>query len=409
MSRRIVFYVIDDSEQTAELVQSLINKIFPTMYVKRFNDGFSAWKSLEKEKLDVVIICEYDIQGINGLQLLKKLRSVEKYKDTYFMMMSGTNDREVLVKSVQTGVDDFLNKPISLDQFILKLRLTSKIVNLQTKNAQLEEDYLNLKKEFDPIAQRIHNLFIYIQNVRLNEKDEEIKRITNACTFIAKQLTTDLDEVNEITKAAELSYVPRALFKDKYADMPVMINGLVQNEAMTAYSDFVNNLFSGFRGFEKVKEILISVYENFDGSGIPEKIKAWNIPLGARILRAAIDFESYYIRNPKNADKIIPILWNEINRVYDFRVLAYYDQYLGYQNTMSSQVRRATEAVVNPYVLERAMVISRDIITISGLKLLGANTKLDDEAIKKIQDAKSAEAYIGHVFVKIESIPVKKK
>src|SRR5690606_34270575 len=124
-------------------------KVFPTMYVKLFNDGFSAWKSLEKEKLDVVIICEYSIQGINGLQLLKKLRSVEKYKDTYFILTSSNNDRELLVKAVQAGVDDYMTKPILLDRFLLKLKNTSKILNLQNSNLQLEEDLNRLRSEFE--------------------------------------------------------------------------------------------------------------------------------------------------------------------------------------------------------------------------------------------------------------------
>ncbi|MBX3044721.1 MAG: response regulator [Candidatus Kapabacteria bacterium] len=406
MSKRLVFYIIDDSEQTSEILQSLITKVFPTMYVKRFNDGFSAYKSLEKEKLDAVIICEYDIQGINGLQLLKKIRSVEGLRDTYFIMMSANTDREILVKSVQTGVDDFMQKPVSLDQFILKLKNTSRFLNLQNKNAKLEEDYNNLLAEFEPLAQRLQEFFQYIQSVRTGEKDSEIARIVSACKFIAKQLTNDEEEIAAIIKAAELCYLPKGLFRDKYVEMPVMINGIVQNQIMANYVEFVDKLFTGFRGFEDVQKILRSVYENFDGSGIPEKVKAWAIPLGSRILRAAIDFESYYARNPRNVDKIIPLMWGEINRVYDFRVLAFYEQYLGYLNTLSNQAKRATEAVVNPFVLSKGMITSRSIVTVSGLKLLNEGAKLDDDAIKKIQEAKSAEAYLGHIFIKIESIPI---
>jgi CheY-like chemotaxis protein len=95
MDKRVIFYLIDEDENQTETMHKLILKVFPTMYVKRFTDGFSAWKSLEKEKLEVVIISEYDLQGINGLQILKKLRTEPNLKDTYFIMMSGSQDRDV--------------------------------------------------------------------------------------------------------------------------------------------------------------------------------------------------------------------------------------------------------------------------------------------------------------------------
>lgn len=405
MSNRVVFYLIDDAEQTTEIMHKLITKVFPTMYVKRFSEGFSVIKSLEKEKLEVIFICEYNIQGINGLQILKKIRADETLKDSYFIMMSDGSDKDVITKSVQGGIDDFLQKPISFDLFLLKLKTASKGLNFSSEINKLKNEYEELKKEFEPQAERLINLFKYFQSVRFSEKEEELKRILSATNFIAKQLSSDSEDLKQIALAAELCYVPKSLFKDKLIEFPIMVNGIVQNPAMLAYNDYVINLFSNIRGFEKTIEILNGIYENFDGSGMPQKIKAWAIPLGSRILRVVTDFEYYYFKNPKKIEQIVPLMWNEINRVYDFRVLAYYDQYLGYLNTMTSQIRKASEVVVNPFVLEKGMVLSRSIITISGLKLLNIGTKLDTDAIKKIQEAKNTDSYIGHVFVKVESLP----
>jgi response regulator RpfG family c-di-GMP phosphodiesterase len=311
-----------------------------------------------------------------------------------------------MLKSVQFGVDDFMSKPFALDQFLLKLKNTSKILNLNSSISKLELELQNLNNELGPITQKIRELFSDIQHMRFPEKDREIDRIISATMFVSKQLSNDADELKEIELAASICHLPKAMFKDRMAELPVMVNGIVENQNMLAYHEHIKKLFTGFRGFEQTVNILNSVYENFDGSGVPNKLKAWAIPLGARVLRVAIEFETHYSRNPKTVDKIIPLLWTEINRLYDFRVLAFYDQYLGYLNTQNLPARRATEVVVNPYALEKGMVLSRNIITISGLKLLSIGTKLDVEAIKKIQEAKSNEAYIGHIFVKIESVPL---
>jgi response regulator RpfG family c-di-GMP phosphodiesterase len=284
--------------------------------------------------------------------------------------------------------------------------MTSKILNVTSKSEHFENEYVKLKNELEPLVEKVRNIFLSIQEIRLPDKDKEIQRIVQATNFIAKQLTSDAEELNDIATAASLCYVPKALFKERLAELPIMVSGIVQNQSMTMYNEYVAKMFKNIYGFHKIYDILNGVYENFDGSGMPSKLKAWFIPLGSRILRVAIDFEYFYSRNPKNVEKILPMMWTEIHRVYDFRVLAFYDQYLGYLNTMSTLQRRATEAVINPFVLEKNMVLSRNIITISGLKLLNVNAKLDDESIKKIQDAKNSEAYIGHIFVKVDSIPV---
>lgn len=406
MDKRIIFYIIDEDENLSDTLQKLILKVFPTMYVKKFKDGFAAIKALDREKLEVVIICEYDLQSFNGLLILKKIRSLEQYKDTYFVMMSSNNDREILVKSVQYGVDDFINKPFSLDQFLLKLKTSSRILNYQSKILNLNNELLEAKEELNNYNNKIRELFANIQHLRFPEKEKEINRIVSVVNFIAKQLTNDSEELNQIELAAKICFLPKVLFKDKLAELPIMINGIVENQNMMAYIEYVKAFFAELNGFEQSMDILSKVYENFDGSGIPNKLKSWEIPLGARILRVAIEFEFQYSRNPKLLEKIIPSLWAEINHLYDFRILAFFDQYLAIMNSQNYPGKRASEVAINPFVLKKGTILSRDIITISGLKLLSAGTKLDDDAIKKIQDSKTNNSYIGQVFAKIESVPV---
>ncbi|GAB1370143.1 hypothetical protein MASR1M45_02010 [Candidatus Kapaibacterium sp.] len=406
MDKRYVFYLIDEDEQNLEILQKLILKIFPSMYVKKFHDSIGAVKSIEKEKMDIVVICEYDMQNYNGLQVLRKIRSDEERKDTYFLMMSSNPDREVMIKSMQMGVDDYITKPFGMDQIFLRLKIISKILTLNSKIEKSKIDLDQIKSEFVPLLEKTRNLFVNIQNIRFPEKMEEIERIVSAANYIAKQLTTEIDELNEIDNAAKICYLPKIFFKDRLAELPIMVNGIVHNPSMTSYNEFIKVLFGEFNGFHGTMEILNSIYENFDGSGIPNKLKSWAIPLGSRILRTAIDFEYHFSRNPKKIDNIIPIMWTEINKVYDFRILTFYDQYLAYLNSGSSPNHKTTEVQINPFNLTKNMVLSRNIITVSGLKLLNVGTKLDDNSIAKIQEAKLAKAIIGHVYVKIETIPV---
>jgi two-component system chemotaxis response regulator CheY len=183
--KRIIFYIIDEDENSSDTLQKLISKLFPNMYVKKFSDGFNAWKSLEKETLEVVLLCEYNLSSINGLQLLKKVKSDERFKDYNYIMMSSSNDRELLIKAVQAGVDNFINKPLSIDVILLTLKNTSKILSMQDKVARLEEELSCLKNDIEPQREKLRNLLKFIQFERIPDKKEAIGRIVAASKFIA--------------------------------------------------------------------------------------------------------------------------------------------------------------------------------------------------------------------------------
>jgi len=162
----------------------------------------------------------------------------------------------------------------------------------------------------------------------------------------------------------------------------------------------IKKVFDRFKGLEDIVNVLIHIYENYDGSGFPDKLKGPEIPLGSRILRVALDFEMYNIKNNGKTNKTIELLWESMNQIYDFRIIAFYDQYLALQNTKFINNIPPLEIKMSPYELRANMILSRDIIVITGHKLIAANTKLDDSMIEKIHLADQTESILGNIFVR---------
>ena len=79
-------------------------------------DGIAALEQLNKNHFDL-IISDWDIPEMNGLELLAELRSQEKFKNIPFVLMTGHRDKEMELKKIHQGVNKFLLKPADVEKF----------------------------------------------------------------------------------------------------------------------------------------------------------------------------------------------------------------------------------------------------------------------------------------------------
>jgi hypothetical protein len=92
------------------------------------------------------------------------------------------------------------------------------------------------------------------------------------------------------------------------------------------------------------------------------------------------------------------LLFNEARRLYDFRIIAYYDQYLASLN-LKGKSGQTREIPVLISELSPTMILSRNIFTQSGLKLVASGTRLSDEIIYKILNVNKEDGIIGNIYV----------
>ena len=86
-------------------------------------DGEEAWR-LYKEDPDLdVIISDWMMPGVDGLELCRRVRGDNRDGYTYFIFLTALGDREHLLQGLEAGADDYLSKPLDRDE--LGMRLTS--------------------------------------------------------------------------------------------------------------------------------------------------------------------------------------------------------------------------------------------------------------------------------------------
>lgn len=86
-----------------------------------FEDGASFWEALEKEKPELVIL-DIMLPGVDGVELLKKMRSSAQYRDIPVIMATAKGSEYDKIKSLDLGADDYVVKPFGVMELVSRVK-----------------------------------------------------------------------------------------------------------------------------------------------------------------------------------------------------------------------------------------------------------------------------------------------
>lgn len=397
MGDELQFFIFDDDEAILAALKGYIQKMFPIADIYSAADGGEALELIRDCKKPAIFISDLFMPNVNGVQLLIQVKTNEAIKDSYFIVTGNAQDKDEAIIALKKGCDGIISKPLKVEELIDRLRSATKFMEKDRKILGQQEEIKKLNDEIESNAQRLLSLFRDFQYSRIPESKQIIEKISKATNWITKKIDRlNPIETENIKQATELSFVGRLYLPDKNILEPVMKKGILSNPLMEKVPESAFELISQIRGYEKVAEILYHVYENWDGSGISKQLQAQQIPLGSRIIRVAIDFEDLFKSTNGNYEKSMEQLYHENKRLYDFRIVTYYDQYLA-EHGMSNYARK--EKSISLAELKEGLTISRGITVNSGLMILGGGTNLKDEHIDKIRDIAKKDPIIGKVYI----------
>jgi len=111
--------VVDDTP----IIRGIISGILEPFDLKNIipaGNGEEAWEIMQRQAVDIVV-ADWLMPGVNGLELLRKMRSDDRYAQTPFIMITGMPDKRVVVEAMKLKVTDFMVKPIESTQLKQKI------------------------------------------------------------------------------------------------------------------------------------------------------------------------------------------------------------------------------------------------------------------------------------------------
>jgi len=113
MNKDISILIADDNEMMSNLIRIMLEKNgFKNIIEVR--DGTSAFNNIKTQKIDL-IIADWHMEGISGIELLQKVRTDEKISGTPFIIVSVEGLDVSIDKAFKLGVSDFISKPFRMD------------------------------------------------------------------------------------------------------------------------------------------------------------------------------------------------------------------------------------------------------------------------------------------------------
>ena len=101
--------------------------------------GTDAWEKFDAAPVRV-IVSDWMMPGLDGLQLCAKVRARPKTDYTYFILLTAINTgRENLREAMNAGIDDFLTKPLDREAILMRLRVAERILEFTTQIRVLKE------------------------------------------------------------------------------------------------------------------------------------------------------------------------------------------------------------------------------------------------------------------------------
>jgi two-component system chemotaxis response regulator CheY len=110
--------VIDDMSTMRKIIKNMLVKMGHSN-ITEADDGAPAWDMLVGAKESGVpfdfVVSDWNMPGLNGLDLLKKIRSSEDFKKLPFLMVTAEAEQSNVVIAVKAGVSNFIVKPFSVE------------------------------------------------------------------------------------------------------------------------------------------------------------------------------------------------------------------------------------------------------------------------------------------------------
>lgn len=111
MDRNIKILVVDDFSTMRRIVKNLLQELgFDN--IQEADDGNTALPLLKTNKFDLVIT-DWNMPGMTGIELLKAIRANPTLKSTPVLMVTAENSREQIIEAAQNGVNGYIVKPFT--------------------------------------------------------------------------------------------------------------------------------------------------------------------------------------------------------------------------------------------------------------------------------------------------------
>lgn len=386
--------------------------------------GAAGLAILEQESVDL-IISDMRMPEMDGATFLKQVRA--RWPNTMRILLTGYADVTSTVAAINEGeIYRYISKPWD-DNEILKIvadaldrqklesenrRLTAltqaqneelkelnsgleqkvaeRTAELRQALAFVEQGHAELKKSFLTSVQ----VFAGLAELRIAQGGARLaghgRRVADMARNLAQRLGLADAEVQNIMLAGLLHDIGKLGLPDELLGKP--FNTLTQDQRaqVMKHPQIGQNVLMAIDKFKEAALFVRHHHECFDGSGYPDRLTGMAIPLGARILAVANDYDALQmgtlVQRPLRPEEALAYLNDNRGKRYDPSAV---DAFI--KQISETQKSAPTELPLRTMHLKPGMTVSRDLTHRDGYLLLARGSVLTADIIAQLIRLEQAE------------------
>ena len=118
--KQIKTLVVDDARVARQILKKMLTEL-GFVSILEADDGSTALQQLQKERVGL-ILSDWNMPRMSGLDLLKSVRASKSYGATPFIMVTAERMEQNVVQAVQEGVTAYIKKPFGAKELDKKIR-----------------------------------------------------------------------------------------------------------------------------------------------------------------------------------------------------------------------------------------------------------------------------------------------
>lgn len=123
MERKSTILVIDDELPLQKMMENFLREEYRVITK---GDGKAALDWIQEGNIPDLIVCDVNMEPMNGEEFVRNIRSGELFKYIPLLMLSGDEESKTRIKFYELGVKNFITKPFNPQELLVLVKLLLK-------------------------------------------------------------------------------------------------------------------------------------------------------------------------------------------------------------------------------------------------------------------------------------------
>ncbi len=271
--------VVDDKPDTLILLRELLtSRGYEIITATEANE---AEDLVHSEKPDLVLL-DVVMPGKSGYELCRELKEDPFTRLIPVVMITGLTDREDRVRGIEAGADDFLSKPVYPEELFARVK---SLLKLKEFTDELE----NAESVLVALALGIESRDPYTGN--------HCERLAQYATDLGQHIGLDGDAIIALKRGGYVHDLGKVSIPDEILKKGTRLTSQ-EWAIMKQHPVIGESICRPLRSFRNVLPIIRHHHEHWDGTGYPDGLTHYNIPLLARVLQVVDVYDALRTARP---------------------------------------------------------------------------------------------------------------